>query len=56
MKGKKKNLFIKAYDFIIYACNKGMKFIGDHWISIMKLMAIIIVGILSYKLYDLAWP
>lgn len=56
MKGKEKSFFRKAYDFVMYACGKGMKFIGDHWLDIIKLVGIIILGIFSYRLYCLAMP
>ena len=56
MNGKQKSLFIKAYDFVIYACKKGLKFISEHWLDIVKLIGILFLGMFSYRLYCLAMP
>ena len=56
MKGKEKSFFVKAYEFILYACKRGIEFIGDHWLDIMKLIGIILLGLFSYRLYCLAMP
>lgn len=53
LQGKQRNWFLKAVDFVQHAISKGLSFIGDHWLDILKLMAVISVGIFAYRMFPL---
>lgn len=53
LNGRQKTWFRKACDFIGYAIDKGMSFISKHWLTILKLIAIIMIGMWAKQLYPL---